>query len=112
MHSISLNKAAENTRITLKSIESLTYSCTNASLLQQLDDQLLQVCSDFRKQLPSAEGLIIRPAIVERAKKTKQKYQRLKATKLPVSKLKKRKKDWKYRNRVGKKADQLREVNR
>ena len=83
-----MKKAAENTRITLKSIETLTYSCTDTSLLLQLNSQLTENLENFRQHLPSSEGLIIRPGAITRALKTKRKYRQIKASKIPLSKKK------------------------
>ena len=94
----------------LKSIKTLTYLCTDTSLLLQLNSQLTESFENFRQHLPSSEGLIIRPGAITRALKTKRKYRQIKASKIPVSK-KKRRRDWRYHNRVGRKADSLREVN-
>ena len=74
VHSVSSKVAAERARITLKSLETLTYSCTDANVLLELEQHLQSLVQDLRLQLPQEEGLVIRPAVVSRAMKTKRKY--------------------------------------
>lgn len=104
-------------RITLKEIETLTYSCSSTLDLMDLDKQLKSLRTELQSKLPQEEGIIIRPAVVARALKTKKKYAQLRQKKqncsaLTLSKKRgKRKADSKYRNRVGARADRLRKVN-
>ena len=103
-------------RITLKELESLTYSCGNSSDLLHLDKELKVLKTELQSKLPQEEGLIIRPAVIATALKTKKKYAQLRQKKqncsaLTVSKRRgKRRADSKYRNRVGARADRLRKV--
>ena len=82
-----------------------------------LDKQLKSLRTELQSKLPQEEGIIIRPAVVARALKTKKKYAQLRQKKqncsaLTLSKKRgKRKADSKYRNRVGARADRLRKVN-
>ena len=77
--SVSINSAAERVRITLKEIGTLTYACPSADDLILLDEQLKTIKSAFQDKLPSVEGLVIRPAVVDRACQTKKKYAHIKA---------------------------------
>ena len=112
---MSLKSAGERARITLKSIESLTYMCTDASKLVDLDAKLKLLLQAFKAGLPQEEQLVIRPSVISRALSTKRKYARIKlnlsCSKLPKAKPRGRKKaDSKVRNRIGAKADRLRKV--
>ena len=105
-----LKKVAQNARITLKAIESLTYECSDGVLLKELDTKLKQVMEDFRKKLPVADGLIICSTITERVQRAEKSTQKISA--LPAYKPHGRKKaDSAYRNRVGQRADALRKVS-
>lgn len=98
-------REAQNTRITLKTIESLTYECSDSVLLKELNTNLKILMDQFRSKLPAEGGLIIRSAIQERVKRA----EKLKS--LPPYKQRGRKKmDSAYRNRVGRRADALRKV--
>jgi len=63
--SVSINLAAEKVRNTLKEISTLTYACPNADDLIILDEQLKAIKSAFQENLPTVEGLVIRPAVVD-----------------------------------------------
>jgi len=115
VRSVSLKSAGERTRITLKSFESLTYMCTDSHILMDFNSKLKDLLADFRNHLPHEEQLVLRPAIVSRALKTKRKYARMKAglrcSQLAEAKKRGRKKaDSRFRNRYGTKADRLRKV--
>ena len=101
---------AQKVRITLKAIEGLTYVCTDALLLEDTNRKLESVLSDLRSALPAADGLVVRPAIRERLKHSDIKSGR-RYSLLPLyHKRGKKRSDYRYRNRVGKRADQLRKV--
>lgn len=103
-------KEAQNARITLKAIESLTYECSDGVLLKELNQKLKQVMEEFQNKLPVADGLVIRSTIKERIQRA-EKYTR-KISALPAYKPRGRKKaDSAYRNRVGKRADALRKAS-
>ncbi len=116
---MSSRKAGERARITLKSLETLSYSCSDSKLLLDFGDKLQVLLGEFRDQLPQEEGLIVRPAIVTRAIRTKRKYahiraasqQRVRYSALPETKSGRKKQNPKFRNRVGTKADRLRKVS-
>ena len=78
---------------------------------------LKEVETQFRATLPHQDGILLRPALVTHtAKKVSWKYKRLhqrslRYSSLPShSKARQRKRDWRFRNRVGGKADRLKKV--
>lgn len=95
-------------RITLKAIESLTYTCTDPQLLKDLNIELERTFTTFRSSLPEAEGLVILPAVRKRVKAS--------TTSKPIPSLPPYKKHGRkrlnslYRNRVGRRASKLRKV--
>ena len=106
---------AQQTRITLKMIETLTYSCQNAEMLTTVNTELQTFYDKIKSTIPQLEGLIIRPAIAQQAKAISRKYRtRLlnsKFSALPPSKKRGRhKENAAVRNRVGRKANRLRKV--
>ena len=105
-------------RITLKEIETLYYSSGSVNDLVHLNDQLQCLKLEFENTLPHLEGLIIRPAVVSAALKTKRKYAYIRAKRyhaqcsaLKLAIGRSRKKDSRFRNRFGIRADILRKVN-
>ena len=96
-------KEAQNARITLKTIECLTYECSDGDVLKELNTKLEHVMEEFRSKLPLAGGLVIHSSIKERMKRA-EKHTNISS--LPAYKPCGRKKaDSTYRNRVGKRAD-------
>ena len=90
---------AQKVRITLKALEGLTYVCTDALLLQDVNKKLECVMSDMRSALPASDGLVVRPAIRERIKQSDMKSAR-RYSSLPLyQKRGKKRRDYKYRNR-------------
>ena len=86
----------------------MTYSCTNPDDLHELTSKIEELITMLKVKLPKSEGLILRPEARkrarERAKKICRKYR-------PIPKSVRRgrhKNDWRYQNRVGKKASELR----
>ena len=116
VHSTSSMMAGVKARIALKSLETLTYSCTDAEMLLEVEERLQSLLQDLKAQLPQEE--VIRPAILSRAIKTKRKYAHIRARQqsgycsaLTEGKKRGRKRaNSKFRNRVGRKADRLRKV--
>lgn len=105
-----LKKEAQNARITLKTIESLTYECSDGVLLKELNAKLKHVMEEFRNKLPAADGLVLRSTVKERVQRAEKYTQKISA--LPAYKPRGRKKaDSAYRNRVGKRADALRKAS-
>ena len=106
----SLKQSGEHARTSLKVLQTLTYNCTDPDRLDQLATKLDTLITEFRAILPKTEGLILRPqarfSARKKAQQIKHKYLNL------TSRLKRGcpKSYWKYRNRVGQKADALRKV--
>ena len=92
------------------------YTCNNPQLLVQLNQTLDRVLSEFRQALSAEQGLIIRPQITKRVKKIETSNKAKNGTCSAISSLPLYKKrgrsraDSKYRNRVGKRAEHLRNV--
>ena len=100
-------------RITLKTIGSLTYNCTDehTDALVELSTKLKDIVSEFKIALPHTDGLLLRPHLRKKAKLSLQRKTSLGARSLPQPLKRGRKKqDSKYRNRVGKRAQHLRKV--
>ena len=96
-------------RVTLKTIESLTYACTDLQLLKQLNNQLNDVMNKFRSSLPQAEGLVILPTVRKRVRQASRSQT---LSSLTLYKKRGRKKmNSAYRNRVGRRASTLRKVS-
>ena len=107
----SLKQEGEKARTALKVLETLTYSCTKPNDLRDIATKVEELIMETKKKLPQSEGLILRPearkAARERAKKICRKYRPL-----PHSVKRGRPKtNWRYHNRVGRKADELRKVS-
>ncbi len=80
----------------------MTYSCANQDDLHEITSKIEEIIVTFKQKLPRSEGLILRP---EARKKARERAQRP----VPKSVLRGRPKtDWRYHNRVGKKATELR----
>ena len=62
----------------MKSLESLTYICTDVNKLVDLDAELKRLLQAFRAGLPQEEQLVLRPSVISRALSTKQKYAQMK----------------------------------
>ena len=106
----SLKQEGEQARTALKVLETLTYSCINPSDLHEITTKLEELILALREKLPKSEGIILRPEARKAARKRAQKISR-KYRPLPSSVKRGRpRKDWRYQNRVGKKADELRKV--
>ena len=118
VHSTLSMMAGVKARISLKSLETLTYSCIDAEMLLEVEERLQSLLKDLKAQLPQEEGLVIRPAIVSRAIKTKRKYAHIRARQqsgycsalTEGKKCGRKRANSKFRNRVGCKADRLRKV--
>lgn len=108
---VSAQKARQQVLTTLKVVESLSYNCADATQLLHLNHMLKDVEAKFRATLPQQEGILLRPAIATHsAKKISQKYKKLHQKSLQYSSLRvhskvhDKKRDWRFRNRVGSKA--------
>ena len=103
---------AQKVRVTLKALEGLTYVCTDVLLLEDINKKLEGVMADVRSTLPAADGLVIRPAIKDRIKQSEVRTTRGYSSLPQYHKRGKKRDDYKYRNRVGKRAEQLRKVHK
>lgn len=104
----SLKQYGEHARTTLRVLETLTYSCSDTIILQELCGKLDTLTSELKAKLPQNHGLVLRPqarlAARRRAKEISRKY-----SSLPyLQKRGRLRNDWRYQGRVGKKADTLR----
>lgn len=110
---ISRQKVIDRIEIKLKNIKTLIYACSDAKLLVDLNEKLQHTVDKLQSQLPHAEGLLLRPALVSRALSTKKKYKRLQHRCSQLKTLqrgRRQKADSKYRNRHGSRANRLRKV--
>ena len=107
-----LKEQSAKARITLKAIESLTYTCTDPQLLRKLNVELERAFGDFRSSLPEAEGLVILPVVRKRVKRVRSSALRKQhSSSLPLYKKHGRKRQNSlYRNRVGRRASKFRKV--
>ena len=107
----SLKRSGEHARTNLKVLQTLTYTCTNPEQLEQLATKLDSLIMEFHAVLPQREGLTLRPQACFAARKKAQKIKH-KYLNLPL-RLKRGcpKSDWRYRNRVGQKAESFRKVH-
>ena len=60
--------------LTLKMIETLTYSCQDAQQLATVNSKVQDIFSNMKSNMPQSDGLVIRPMIAKRAKPISQKY--------------------------------------
>ena len=108
---MSTQKAHKQVLVTLKTVESLSYNCADATKLLWLDSMLKDIETKLRTVLPHQDGLLLRPALITHtAKKVSKKYKKIHQRSLRYSSLslhskaRQKKKDWHFRNRVGGKA--------
>lgn len=108
-------------QVTLKELESLSFDIASADVLKHLSDELQALKAKYQQNVTHESGLIMRPQVhttnsCERARKLKLKYKCLKQRIAPYGSLKTKKqsgrpkRDYRYRNRVGKKASNWRKV--
>ena len=64
-------KPIDKIEITLKSIRTLTFACSDAKLLVDLNEKLQHAMDELQSQLPHAEGILLRPALISQALSTK-----------------------------------------
>ena len=121
MKAQSVKALQQKISITLKVIQSLAYTTDDTDRLRDLLDQLEALEKQFKRILPSAEGLIMRStSLSDRTKRIKRKYSKLLQQAQHYSTLDlyqkhkpgRKRQDWRFRNRVGAKADRLREVSK
>ena len=89
----------------------MTYSCANPDDLHEIASKIEELIVTLKGKLPKSEGLILRPEAQKKARQRAQKICR-KYRPIPKSVLWGRhRNDWRYQNRVGKKATELRKVS-
>ena len=89
----------------------MTYSCTNPDDLHELASKVEEIITTLKGKLPKSEGLILRP---EARKRARQRAKKICRKYRPIPKSVKRgrhRNDWRYQNRVGRKANELRKVS-
>ena len=107
----SLKQEGERARTSLKVLETLTYSCTNPQNLHETSSKIEEIIVTLKGKLPKSEGLIMRPEARKKARERAQKICR-KYRPIPKSVLRGRhKNDWRFRNRVGKSANERRKIS-
>ena len=119
MQSSSVKTLQRKISNTTQTINTLSYTCTDAKHLQTMLDKLEELMKVFKSGLPSSEGLTLRPlSLLKRTRQIKRKYRNLSKRASTYSSLEshshskpgRKKADFRYRNRVGKKAHCLRKV--
>ena len=109
-------------RVTLKELESLSFDIPRVDVLKQLLSDLESLKTKYRQTLSTENGLVLRTQATctcphERARKLKLKYKRFRQRAAPYGSLIPKQQsgrprsDHRYRNRVGKKATDLRKVS-
>ena len=99
-----------NLRITLDGIKTLTYNCNDASILLTINGEMEKILAQFKSLLPNSGGLVLRPAAAIRAKRAVKRAKRRCAALPQEIKRGRPRMSFKYRSRVGKKAQQHRKV--
>ena len=101
-------------RVTLKVIECLTFSTNDVKILEDQLQELTKSTKKVKESLPKEDGLVIRPAVLkDKAKQIKLKYLKMheKAKTygrlVEGSRVGRKKLDFRYRHKVGKKANTL-----
>ena len=103
----SLKQEGERARTALRVLETMTYSCANPDDLHEITSEIEEIIVTLKGKLSRSEGLILRPEARKKARERAQKVCR-KYRPVPKSVLRGRPKtDWRYHNRVGKKATEL-----
>ena len=111
------HKVREKVRVSLKCLESLSFNMSDPAMLENLLCKLRTLEADYKAQLPSSEGLIIRPQLTHTAQKLKLKYKKLQKrvqhhSVIPTHSRSKRPSQYKFKGRVGVAAARLRKVCR
>ena len=112
-----MHAQAQKTRITLKMIETLTYSCQNAEQLAIANTKLQDIFDALKSATHQTEGVVIRPLITKRAKTASQRYRsqltllKQKYSDLPTGQKRGRhKQSYLSRKRLGRRAQLLRKA--
>lgn len=108
---MSATRAAMKLRITLDGIKTLSYNCDDTSILLAINAEVEKILAQFKSVLPRSGGLVLRPAAAVRAKRALKKAKRRSAALPQEIKKGRPRMSFKYRSRVGKKAQQHRKVH-
>ena len=105
---------------TLKETESLAFNIVDPQILLQLQTDLESLNKRYAKEVNVEDGLIVRPKALTKTMlvvhQVKHKYKEIQKRTASYkslessSKVGRLKKDWRYRNRVGRKAAKIRKV--
>ena len=104
-------------RVTLKELESLSFDINSADAIKQLHSDLESLKKKFQQSTSTENGLVLRTQATcsrDRARKLKLTYKQLRQRMAPYDSLYTKQQsgrprsDYRYRNRVGKKATTLR----
>ena len=105
-----MSHAAMNLRITLEGLKTLSFNCQDSDLLVSINTDVKKILERFKNQLPTSEGLILRPCAAVRARRALIKARR-NFTTLPKQAHRGHPRlNSKYRMRVGVKAQTSRKV--
>lgn len=107
---MSANRAAMNLRITLDGIKTLSYNCDDVNILLAINTEMEKILTRFKSSLPNSEGLVLRPATADRAKRALKRARKRCAALPQMTKRGRPRMNSRYRSRVGKKAQQHRKV--
>ena len=73
--SVSVEKAGQKVRIALKRLKTLSYVCTDAEMLMNLQSSIHDITEKFEEKLPSPDGLLLTATQTQKqALHTKKKY--------------------------------------
>ena len=75
-----MSHAAMNLRITLEGLKTLSFNCQDSDLLVSINTDVKKILERFKNQLPTSEGLILRPCAAVRARRALSKARRNFAT--------------------------------
>lgn len=98
--------------MSLKSIENLSYICSDARTLIEFNKELQSLEFRMRVQIPHQDSLLLRPTLVTVvAKKVRRRYARLRALRSLGKQKHGKRPGRKLQNQIGEKAQRLKKVN-
>ena len=104
-----MKKWGINARANLKVLETLTYNFTEVHYLEELANKIECLIKEYQCHLPKSDCFLLRSTAQHRAKQWRVKQIKQKYLALPLLLRRGRKRnDWRFRGRVGQKADTLR----